>query len=186
VISSPAHRLRGYVRSHALKCSRTLAMRVAQLESESRREKEVRRKLPALLSCAPFTPEALQERLADRADTSGLLKVCHTRGPQAPCVIPLQPTPHQLPFPSGHQSVCARGGSRHRQQRVYRASHCLDYKCATRCACGCRAGAGVQSWVTRCSSLQALSARVANLDCDRSISVSNSFLRCFCAARFAN
>ena len=47
-------------------------MRVAQLESESRREKEVRRKLPALLSCAPFTPEALQERLADRADTSGL------------------------------------------------------------------------------------------------------------------
>ena len=54
-------------------------MRVAQLESERRREKEVQRKLAALLSCAALTPEALQERLADRADTSGLLKVCHTR-----------------------------------------------------------------------------------------------------------
>jgi hypothetical protein len=31
--------------------------------------------------------------------------------------------------------------------------------------------------VTWCLTVQALSARVANLDCDRSISVSNSFLR---------
>ena len=35
--------------------------------------------------------------------------------------------------------------------------------------------------VTRRSSLQALSARVSNLDCDRSISVSNSFLRQVCS-----
>ena len=36
--------------------------------------------------------------------------------------------------------------------------------------------------VTRRSPLQALSARVSNLDCDRSISVSNSFLRQVCFA----
>ena len=35
--------------------------------------------------------------------------------------------------------------------------------------------------VTRRSPLQALSARVSNLDCDRSISVSNSFLRQVCS-----
>jgi hypothetical protein len=52
---------------------RTLAMRVAQLESESRREKEVHCSASAMqLSC---TQPALQERLADRADTSSLLKV---------------------------------------------------------------------------------------------------------------
>ncbi len=58
-------------------CFRTLAMRVAQLESESRREKEVCTSA-LLLARLPCTQVPLQERLADRADTSGLLKVCST------------------------------------------------------------------------------------------------------------
>ena len=54
-------------------------MRVAQLESESRREKEVRAPASALLlQRLPRTQVPLQERLADRADTSGLLKVRRT------------------------------------------------------------------------------------------------------------
>jgi hypothetical protein len=93
-------------------------MRVAQLESESRREKEVRFIPPRSLRRAPVNNNALQERLADRADTSGLLKVCHTRA-----FILHVPVAHQISL--GHQSVCSGGRSSNRQQRVDCTPHCF-------------------------------------------------------------
>jgi hypothetical protein len=60
----------------------------------------------------PLTFAPLQERLADRADTSGLLKVCHARMNRWHAIVFRLAANTRS---AGHQSVRAGGGPSHRQ-----------------------------------------------------------------------
>ncbi len=125
--------------------------------------------------CVHVSQFAPQERLADRADTSGLLKVCHA------------------PLHSAQQVHCAtQHANDHRaaqdiNQFVLEAGPAIANSESTVRRIVSTTNARLDVGARCCSALlrrccdfrvaQALSARVSNLDCDRSISVSNSFLR---------